>query len=168
MRKVILSTLAAAMLAAFPVKAQDLESLTPDQLQKFAIEAVNKSEANELMNIMREMQRREMHFFRQQRSAMCEREPKKVGFISQRFGRFGTARQAYFTYLREVAMRDGVCSCLMGQMSFDEFLTEKLGIIQEDLDEESFAKLQEYLEDREHEVSSKHRAFQAANCREND
>ncbi len=168
MKKFMNILLAGVVLIASPLHAENLQNATPDQLQQAAIEAVNENDRNELMDIMREMQRREMHFFRAPRSALCEREPEKVGYIAERFGRFGTARQAYFTYLRETAMRDGVCSCLMGQMSFDEFLTEKFGFVQADLDEENYILLRDYRQERQYDVADEYRSFYATNCRKNN
>lgn len=162
--KSVILTLTLTASAAF---ADSFSEMTPDQLQEAAIEAVNGNDRRDLMTIMKEMQAREMHFFRQTRSEICEREPENTGFLATRFGYHGTARQAYFTYLREHAMEAGSCACLMSHMSFDEFLTEKFGFVQADLNAENFQQVIAYQNNRQSDVNSQYRAFSAANCRKN-
>lgn len=167
MRFTTKSVALALTLAASAAFADSFSDMTPDQLQEAAIEAVNENDRRDLMAILKEMQAREMHFFRQSRSEICEREPKKTGFLTSRFGYYGTARQAYFTYLREHAMEAGSCACLMSHMSFDEFLSEKFGFVQAELDKPKFDQIRDYLNQAEGDVTDKYRAFSASNCRKN-
>ena len=159
------SLLSFLMCLATPTWAQGYSEMTPDQLQLAAIEAVDENDRQDLMAIMKEMQTREMHFFRRTRGPVCEREPEKVGYLAEGIGRHGTARQAYFTYLREHAIENGSCACLTSHLSFDGFLSEKFAFTQADLDREKFLQIRDYQNEHSSNVLSKYGEFTSNNCR---
>lgn len=163
--KLIFALTAAAAVSSQPLLAAGMSELTPDQLQQEAISAVNKDDGEFLLQIMKEMQRREMLFFSTPRAESCDRPPQNVGVLKKHFARLGVARQAYFTHLRQTQMNAGSCGCLQGLMSYDEFLAERFGTTSEAMSEEQYAAMQAFFKAERSETDRLYNTYYKTNCR---
>jgi len=149
-----------------PVFAQNIEGMNPKELQDAAAEAVVAEDADLLLEIMQEMQRREMLFFRAAENPMCDREPQKVGYFSTAHpGHFSTARQWYFMKLRERRLGEESCECLMASASFDDLLEERFGITVSDISKSTIAMMQQERDEFGRSIEGQYQSFHRANCR---
>lgn len=167
MRSMVLALL--ATLCAGAAGAEALGALSPQELQGAAVDAVSSEDAARLMDVMQEMKRREMLFFRIPASIKgpeCEREPDVVGVLTAHPSRRGSARQAYFTYLKELALASGYCGCTTGQMTYADFLMEKFGVTPEAMTEEQFLAMRAYEGEHGATVQRSYQKFFLSNCRE--
>lgn len=150
---------------ALPAFGQELSTLTPRELQDRAVTAVDGDDAQELLVIMKEMQSRNLLFFTDETRAGCGREPDRVGILQTKPFAWGTARQAYFTFLRQRQIEQGVCGCLTSEMSFDAFATDFVGAPAATMTEAQFDTLLQFKLEHQYEVADQHRAHLVANCR---
>lgn len=166
MRNAFFGLLAVACASA--VHAEDLAGVTPQDLQRRAAEAVTADDEGKLMDVMREMQRREMLFFRVPESTKgpeCKREPETIGVLTKHPARRGTARQAYFTFLREEAVETSYCGCTTAQMTYSDFTKKKFDTTPEGMSEAQYQAMNDYLQEAGAPVLERYSAFFAANCR---
>ncbi|MCZ4354124.1 hypothetical protein O4H61_16515 [Roseovarius aestuarii] len=149
-----------------PAFAQNIEAMNPKELQDAATAAVTAEDADLLLEIMQEMQRREMLFFRAAENPMCDREPQKEGYFSTAHpGHFSTARQWYFMKLRETRLGEESCECLMASASFGEILEEQFGITANDISKTTIVKMQQERDEFGRLIESQYQSFHRANCR---
>ena len=166
MKSIVLAI--AAALSAGAACAEDLGTATPQALQEAAILAVSDGDESRLMEVMQEMKRREMLFFRIPASIKgpeCEREPDVIGVLLAHPSRRGSARQAYFTHMRELALGSGYCGCTTGQMTYADFIKEKFGVTPETMTEQQFLNMRAYDQEHGATVQQNYQKFFLANCR---
>ncbi|GAA6178318.1 MULTISPECIES: hypothetical protein [Sulfitobacter] len=144
--------------------ADELKSLTPSELQESAVSAVDDSDAPRLLNIMKEMQSRQLLFFVDPNQEGCEREPDRVGILRSKPFAWAAARQAYFTFLRQEQMARGDCGCITGQTTFDEFAVQMFGATAATMSEEQFQELLKFKLEQENLTSARHRDYVAKTC----
>lgn len=161
------SLLALALMAVCtPALSQDIEAMNPKELQGAAAAAVVAEDADLLLEIMQEMQRREMLFFKEDRAAICDREPAKTGYFETAHPfHHGAAKQWYFMKLREIRLAEQSCECLAAAASFDDLLQEQFSVTTETMTEEVFFAMRDERESNRRAIDENYRAFHSANCR---
>ena len=113
-------------LAPSTALAEDIAAMTPVDLQSAAIAAVDAGNADTLMALMKEMQRRQMFFFAAVDRAGCEEVvPLPSSITDWKFS--GTARQAYINAAKKRRLAEGSCACLFKSYSFADFTMGTLG-----------------------------------------
>lgn len=160
----VLLTASFVFLTAQPLVADDLGGLSPQELQQGAVEAVDNGNAQSLLEIMREMQLRQLLFFEAPADEACDREPERVGLLASKPFAWGAARQAYSTYLRQQRLEKGDCGCLTSQMTFDEFATELFGATAASMSEEQYQAMLAFKLENESATSRAYRGHVAQNC----
>lgn len=148
-----------------PAVAGDVEAMNPNELQDAAVAAVEAQDAGLLLDIMNEMRRREMLFFKKERAAICDREPEKSGYYKTAHPfHLGTAKQWYFMKLREIRLAQQSCECLAAAASFDELLQQQFGVTAETMTADNHVALRDERESKSREIDENYRAFRRANC----
>lgn len=153
-----------SLLLATPLFAQDLQGLTPQELQEGAVSAVDNSDAQRLLDIMKEMQSRHLLFFTDSDREGCGREPARIGILQSKPFAWAAARQAYFAFLRQKQMARGDCGCITRQMTFDEFATQMFGATAATMNGKQYQELLEFKLKQENPTAAKHRDYVALNC----
>ena len=150
-------------LAPSPALAEDIAAMTPVDLQSAAIAAVDAGNADTLMALMKEMQRRQMFFFAAVDRAGCEEViPLPSGITDWKFS--GTARQAYINAAKKRRLAEGSCACLFKGYSFADFTMETLGKAPDALTDGDRPALQAIRDERRRETESSYRDYELKIC----
>lgn len=148
--------------AASLAMADDFEAMTSDQLQELATTAVDAKDADNLLNIMSEMQRRHMVWFVDPDLNGCEEVVPKNADLH--FAFFGTSRTAYAMAAKAHRLEEADCSCLFRDYSFSDFTQELLNKAPDELTADDLQPMADYKNGVGREIDSQYRAFRASSC----
>lgn len=143
--------------------ARDLASFSDVELLEQTREAVGAQDADLVLDLLTEMQRRGTGIFAGAEKAVC----KEVidlpdGITDWRFK--GVARQAYITSAKKRQLASETCGCLFADYPFDAFTTELLGKPPADLSDADRGALEDYLAAEQRDVEDRYRALEKS-CR---
>ena len=167
MRRGLLLTAAAVFTFLLPGLglAEDLTTVSDLDLMEQTREAVGARDADLVLDLLTEMQRRETGIFARAEKAACEEVIELPdGITDWRFK--GAARQAYITSARKRQLASEACGCLFADYPFDDFTTEVLGKSPVDLTDGDRAALETYLASEQRDVETRYRALEKS-CRAN-
>lgn len=117
---------AAISLSVSSARADDLATLSPEDLRAAIVAAVEGLDANALLRAMTEEQHRKIGLFADADRVGCEEVIALPATITDwRFS--GTARQAYINAAKRRRLADGSCACLFKGFSFADFTHQALG-----------------------------------------
>ena len=156
---------AAFALAGLAASADDMTELSADDLNGRAVAAVEAENATALLDVMKEMQRRGMHFFEAPGNPLCDRQAPRIESLSRHPAHWGLANAAYFRFNALVAIELGTCECPMALASFEDFTRELLGVSPEDIGEQELVALREFREGPGSDGLNAYWAFERAQCR---
>lgn len=118
--KTPLTTLTLVFGMATTALAQDITDLPDDQLLGSVVSATNARDKDRLLELMLEVQARELLMFKAD-DAVCDADVPKTGVLENMLA-YGNARQAYIVAARQAALDLGDCGCPFGLLSFDAFV----------------------------------------------
>lgn len=149
------------------VASADLSGLTPQQLQDQTVMAVTNGDANAVLALMQEMQRRNMLFFEDPGRAGCNNTVSRDLPIVTQTSLFslGTLKEAYSTYNHLKQMEAGECGCSNANRTFDQFTQEVFGVGETFLTEAHLQSLREYNAAHAHPTAEKYHHYFNTYCR---
>ncbi len=143
--------------------AEDLATVSDLDLMEQTREAVGAQDADLVLDLLTEMQRRGTGIFVGAEKAVCEEViDLPDGITDWRFK--GAVRQAYITSAKKQQLASEACGCLFTDYPFDAFTTEQLGKSPADLTNADRSALETYLAAEQREVETRFRAHEKS-CR---
>ncbi len=167
MRRGLLLTAAAVFTFLLPDLglAEDLTTVSDLDLMEQTREAVGARDADLVLDLLTEMQRRETGIFARAEKAACEEVIELPdGITDWRFK--GAARQAYITSAKKRQLAGEACGCLFTDYPLEAFTTEVLGKPPADLTDGDRPALETYLASEQRDVEIRYRALEKS-CRAN-
>ena len=145
--------------------AEDLTTVSDLDLMEQTREAVTAQDADLVLDLLTEMQRRGTGIFAGAEKVACEEVIELPdGITDWRFK--GAARQAYITSAKKRQLASKTCGCLFTDYPFDAFTNEVLGKSPVDLTEADRPALETYLASEQRDVETRYRALEKS-CRAN-
>lgn len=167
MRRGLLLTAAAVFTFLLPDLglAEDLTTVSDLDLMEQTREAVTAQDADLVLDLLTEMQRRGTGIFAGAEKVACEEVIELPdGITDWRFK--GAARQAYITSAKKRQLASKTCGCLFTDYPFDAFTNEVLGKSPVDLTDADRPALETYLAAEQRDVDGRYRALEKS-CRAN-
>lgn len=167
MRRGLLLTAAAAIAISLTgfVWADDLATVSDLDLLSQTREAVGAQDADLVLDLLTEMQRRGTGIFAGAEKLACEEViALPDGITDWRFK--GAARQAYIISAKKRQLATEACGCLFTDYPFDDFTTEVLGKSPAALTDGDRAALETYLAAEQRDVDGRYRTLEKS-CRAN-
>ena len=145
--------------------AEDLTTVSDLDLMEQTREAVTAQDADLVLDLLTEMQRRGTGIFAGAEKVACEEVIELPdGITDWRFK--GAARQAYITSAKKRQLASKTCGCLFTDYPFDAFTNEVLGKSPVDLTEADRPALETYLASEQRDVETRYRTLEKS-CRAN-
>ena len=159
--------LAAAVTAAPTVcLAQDVSNLSTDDLTELAIEATEAGDGARLVEVMREMRSRGMHFFATAAGPLCEQEAPRLAIFENHWAHWGGVDESFGLFARLAAVEQGTCACPRSTTTFEQFTQAAIGKDPADLGPEDVIPLRNYAQEAGRDARAIYADFYGTACRE--
>ena len=160
--------LLAAVVTAAPAigSAQDMADLSADQLTDLAVEVTEASDGDRLVEVMREMRSRGMHFFATAAGPLCEQEAPRLEVFESHWAHWGGVDEAFGLFARLAAVEQETCACPRSTTTFDQFTQIAVGKDPAELGPEDVIPLRNYAQEAGRDARAIYADFYGTACRE--
>jgi hypothetical protein len=154
-------TIAAIILFTGPVLSQPIEQLRDDRLLEQVVSATSDGDANELLNLMREVRARGLLMFPD--IDICHSQVPDTGILSSKITR-GGVNWAYHMRVWSLAIEQNQCGCPYNLLSPDAFALELTDHAMTDLSTADAGVLRSYWIQNRDIVEPAYQTFQLEVC----
>ena len=162
------SFLLAAVVIAAPTigLAQNVTDLSIDQLTDLAVETTEAGDGDRLIDLMREMRSRGMHFFATAAGPLCEQEAPRLEVFESHWAHWGGVDESFGLFARLAAVEQGTCICPRSTTTFEEFTQAAVGRDPADLGPKDVISLRNYAQEAGRDARAIYADFYGSVCRE--
>ncbi|MGR3435791.1 MAG: hypothetical protein ACU0CO_13030 [Shimia sp.] len=146
--------------------AQDVADLSADRLTDLAVETTEIGDGDRLVEVMREMRSRGMHFFAAAAGPLCEQEAPRLEVFESHWAHWGGVDESFGLFARLAAVEQGTCACPRSTTTFEEFTQAFVGKDPADLAPEDVIPLRNYAQEAGRDARAIYADFYGTACRE--
>ncbi|MGR3434427.1 MAG: hypothetical protein ACU0CO_05990 [Shimia sp.] len=146
--------------------AQDVTDLSADQLTNLAIEVTETGDGDRLVEVMREMRSRGMHFFATAAGPLCEQEAPRLEVFESHWAHWGRVNESFGLFARLVAVQQETCACPRSVVTFDQFTEAVVGKAPEEIGRDDVIPLRRFAQDAGRDARAIYADFYGTACRE--
>jgi hypothetical protein len=146
--------------------AQDMTDLSADQLTDLAVETTEAGDGDRLVEVMREMRSRGMHFFAAAAGPLCEQEAPRLEVFERHWAHWGGVDESFGLFARLAAVEQGTCACPRSIATFDQFTRAVAGKAPEELGSDDVIPLRRFAQEAGRDARAIYADFYGTACRE--
>ena len=146
--------------------AQDVTNLSADQLTNLAVETTEAGDGARLVEVMREMRSRGMHFFAIAAGPLCEQEAPRLEVFESHWAHWGAVDESFGLFARLAAVEQGTCACPRSTTTFEQFTQAVVGKAPAELGPDDVVPLRRFAQEAGRNARAIYADFYGTACRE--
>ena len=146
--------------------AQDVTDLSADQLTDLAVETTEAGDGDRLIDLMREMRSRGMHFFATAAGPLCELEAPRLEVFESHWAHWGAVDESFGLFARLAAVEHGTCACPRSTTTFEQFTQAIVGKAPAELGPDDVVPLRRFAQEAGRDARAIYADFYGTACRE--
>ena len=159
--------IAAVVIAAPTIGfAQDVTDLSAEQLTDLAVEVTETGDGDRLVEVMREMRSRGMHFFATAAGPLCEQEAPRLEVFESHWAHWGRVNESFGLFARLAAAEQETCTCPRSVITFEQFTQAVVGKAPAELGPDDVIPLRRFAQDAGRDARAIYADFYGTACRE--
>ena len=146
--------------------AQDVVDLSADQLTDLAVETTEVGDGARLVEVMREMRSRGMHFFATAAGPLCKQEAPRLEVFESHWAHWGRVNESFGLFARLAAAEQETCACPRSTTTFEQFTQAVVGKAPAELGPDDVVPLRRFAQDAGRDARAIYADFYGTACRE--